>query len=124
MSEIQWGRWEPQLTMTHIDGSCGACAFPGPLRDRFGTTVQPGHWGRRITRPSRIAQNQRLRSVREWQPPRPVRTHYAVRCPSCGEQRVYRLRTMVPWMGLTEDPLLYQPPAFDTEHNSTTDEPP
>jgi predicted RNA-binding Zn-ribbon protein involved in translation (DUF1610 family) len=88
----EWGRWGRQIRATHLDLSCHACAFAGPLLECFGTTVVPARTGRRIVQRSRITDGQRVRSVPYPVPSYPVRTHYAVRCPACGDQVVYRLQ--------------------------------
>jgi hypothetical protein len=110
---IRWTRWEPQLVVTHMDPSCDACAFPGPLRNRFGLTRKEGYWTRQITRHSKIAEGQRPQSQPYWIDTHWVRTHYAVRCPGCGERRVYRLATMAPWGEMQELEQYYIPPTLE-----------
>lgn len=115
---IDWERWEPALRITHIDPSCDKCLFPGPLLTRFGLTIQPAFTTRRITRPSRIAEGQRLQSVSEHHPPAKVRTHFAVRCPNCGEHVAYALASSDPGGAMVEIESLYEPPRFDRVRGS------
>jgi hypothetical protein len=85
----EWGPWQRQIRATHLDLSCDACAYPGPGLECFGTSEVPAQTARRVVQPSRIADGQRLRSVPYTVPAHRVRTHYAVRCPACGDQAVY-----------------------------------
>lgn len=103
---IEWGRWEPSPAATHLDQSCAMCLFEGPLLARFGTTSQAAQRTRRLVSRSKITEGRRPVAVTELQAPRRVKTHYAVRCPSCGEETVY---LMEPWTEVKE---LYQPPDF------------
>jgi hypothetical protein len=96
----EWWPWQRQLRATHLDLSCDACAYPGPLLESFGTTEVPEQTARRVVRPSRIADGQRLRSVPYTVPAHRVRTHYAVRCPVCGDQAIYHMGT---WEELSAD---------------------
>ncbi|WP_217231378.1 hypothetical protein [Streptomyces anulatus] len=88
MGPIRWERWEPAVTMTHIDPACSTCAFPGPLSTAFGKTYY-------VPPPTRV---RAARSTRE-QPSKWATvqrraywciTHWAVRCPGCDEMHVYR----------------------------------
>jgi hypothetical protein len=108
LGSISWERWEPSPVMTHLDQSCGKCLFEGPLLARFGKTRQEGKRIRRLVQRSKITEGIRPKAVTEYQAERMLRTHYAVRCQSCGEETVYLYST---WEEVAE---LYQPPDFDS----------
>lgn len=100
---VVWaGRWQRQLRITHFDQCCQACAYPGPLTEQFGTTLAPAAWVRppAPVLPWRNAKERAAaRAKRRAVPPRripahPVRTHYAVRCPGCGDMDVWELDGM------------------------------
>lgn len=103
---IEWGRWEPTPVTTHLDQSCAMCLFEGPLLARFGTTPQAAQRTRRLVGRSKITEGRRPVAVTELQAARRAKTHYAVRCQSCGEETVYLMDT---WSEVKE---LYQPPDF------------
>lgn len=86
---IEWDRWEQSPVITHIDQSCDKCLFAGPLLHRWGTTLQGTPTRRRR-----------------------LRTHWAVRCQSCGEEIVYYAESIASGE-LTEVAELYRSPDFD-----------
>ncbi len=119
MAELQitWERWEPSPVMTHLDQSCDKCLYAGPLLHRFGLTHQPAKRVRRIVQRSRIAEGQRPKAVTEYQAARMLRTHWASRCQSCGEEIVYLMAT---WDEVSE---LYRSPDFDMAKHARLDQP-
>lgn len=106
----EWEPWHRQIRATHLDLSCTACAYPGPLLECFGTSEMPDQTMRRIVQPSKIADGQRLSSVPYTVPAHPVRTHCAVRCPACGDQVVYRMQAFAAWEELGDDEVDGPPP--------------
>jgi len=110
---VQWrGRWQRQLRITHLDQSCQACAYVGPLTEQFGTTLTAPLWVRAPATPipwgskeERAAARAKRRAVKPlYFPSYPARTHYAVRCPKCGEMDVWELD------GMRELPVEQGPP--------------
>ena len=117
MADIEWERWEPSPVMTHLDQSCTKCLYQGPLLARFGKTLRPAQRVRRLVQRSKIAEGQRPKSVTEYEPARMIRTHWASRCQSCGEETVYLMES---W---DEVPELYRSPDFDLAKRARLDQP-
>src|SRR5690625_521834 len=103
--------------MTHLDQSCTKCLYQGPLLARFGKTLRPAQRIRRLVQRSKITEGQRAKAVTEYQAARMIRTHWASRCQSCGEETVYLMES---W---DEVPELYQSPNFDRASHAHLDQP-
>ena len=85
---VTWRAWKDALSMTHIDPSCEACCFPGPLRTCTGLVEHT---------PTDMEQREdRREQQRRKRPTSPLRSHLVVRlwaqfCPSCLRVEVYDL---------------------------------
>jgi len=91
LGEIRWDRWEEALCLTHVDGSCVTCAFPGPLRVARGMTwYTPEPTYVRVRRSSR-RDGRASKWVKARHEPYWCYTHWASRCPACDEMFVYRM---------------------------------
>lgn len=91
LGEIRWDHWEEALCLTHIDGSCRTCAFPGPLCVAKGKTwYTPEPTYVRVRRSS-WERKERSKWVKARHRPYWCYTHWASRCPTCDEMFVYRM---------------------------------
>lgn len=79
---VKWEPWKAATAVTHIDPSCGACAFPGPLSVSFGVgQPNPGEmWDVPVPRTLPSGRTC-LRDVKI--PAHPVLRLWAILCPSC-----------------------------------------
>lgn len=120
--QIEWERWEQAPVTSHLDQSCDKCLYAGPLLHRFGKTRQPGKRVRRLVQRSKITEGQRPKAVTEYEPPRKLLTHYAVRCQSCGEETVYLVESIASGE-MTEVEELYRSPDFDLSKHARLKQP-
>lgn len=88
LGKIRWEGWESAVPVTHIDPSCGTCAFSGPLSTAFGKTLYTPPPSR--VRIERSARGRASKWVTVQHRAYWCVTHSAVRCPSCDEMRVCR----------------------------------
>jgi len=109
--EIRWGEWKPALPVFHIDPSCQACEFPGPLMLRYGKMLHPGKRVRKLTVRSKMTEGIRPKAETTWSPGYWALTHIAFLCPRCDEELVYGYSVSCPG-DLVEMPELGRPARF------------
>lgn len=92
LGSIRWEPWQDALQVSHIDSSCQACSFPGPLATAHGLTL--------YSPPASVLTTRR--ADRAGPPPTAARgtpywvvSHWASRCPQCDETWVHRMNGWV-----------------------------
>lgn len=79
---VKWDAWSPAVPVTHIDPSCSACSFPGPLFTASAALLpNPGEMFDGVR--EKKGRSGRDYAVPQRYPAHPVLRLWAVLCPTC-----------------------------------------